>query len=167
MFNFKSHLSSSYHQYSKINPNSKILPVFKTWITNGRFKVDFSLGIRMLLRKKAFKPIVFSAFDFDYNPHGHWFSFLLVHHYSDENLIKKLKWNNPTVLLTYLHTGKIRVRLFVEFGKENIIFKLFLHVFNSQYFFSNLNSNFLIYLMWEQVKTSILLPWISKVFLDK
>ena len=64
----------------------------------------------------------FFAFDFDYNPHGHWFSFLLVHHYSDENLIKKLKWNNPTVLLTYLHTGKIKVRLFVEFGKENSIF---------------------------------------------
>lgn len=65
---------------------------------------------------------MFSAFDFDYNPHGHWFSFLLVHHYSDANLIKKLKWNNPTVLLTYLHTGKIRVRLFFEFGKENSIF---------------------------------------------
>ena len=121
MFNFKSHLSSSY-QYSKINPNSKILPVFKTGTTNGSFKVDFSLGIRMLLRKKGFKPIVGFAFNFDYNPHGHWFSFLLVHHYNDENLIKKLKWNNPTVLLTYLHTGKIKVRLFVEFGKENIIF---------------------------------------------
>ena len=80
-------------------------------------------------KKKGFEPIVFFAFDFDCNPHGHWFSFLLVHHYSDANLIKKLKWNNPTVVLTYLHTGKIWVRLFVEFGRENIIFfhKLFFY----------------------------------------